>query len=339
MTQTTSDAPVKPSRDWIKVLAQYSKPKLSRSILEIAATFSGFAVFWLAAYFSLSTSYWLTLLFCIPGAVFLVRIFLIQHDCGHGSFFANPKINDWVGRVMGVFTMTPYQVWRRAHAIHHATSGNLDRRGSGDIETLTTDEYNALSTKGKMWYRFYRHPFTLFVIGPAFVFLLRHRYPLNGLLKEKKYWLSAMGTNLGILALAAVMIYFLGLESFLLIQLPMTVMAASIGVWMFYVQHQFEDTYWAENDEWNHADAALYGSSYYALPPLFAWLTGNIGIHHVHHLYGRIPFYRLPQVLRDNPDLANIHRITFWESLSCVKLQLWDNNQRKLVSFANAAKA
>ncbi len=324
-----------PARNWLKTLAKYREPSQARSIVELLITGIPFLLLWVAAWWALSISYWLSLLICIPAAGFLVRLFLIQHDCGHGAFFANRAANNWVGRILGIVTFTPYEVWKKDHALHHASSGNLDKRGFGDIKTLTVNEYMALSRFQKLLYRMYRHPLVLFGVGPAYVYLLRNRVPL-GFMNSSKYWLSAMGTNLATAAIGGVIVYYVGLLPFLLILLPITVMAASIGVWLFYVQHQFEDTVWAETEEWDLHDAALYGSTHYDLPKILQWFSANIGIHHVHHLYSKIPYYRLPQVLEDYPELASIKRMTLIESFSTVKLRLWDEGQKKLISFQAA---
>jgi acyl-lipid omega-6 desaturase (Delta-12 desaturase) len=236
-----------------------------RSILEIAATCVPLAVLWALAWASLSISYWLTLFFCVPAAAFLVRLFLIQHDCGHGTLFKRKVVNDWVGRVIGVMTLTPYDVWRRSHAIHHASSGHLDKRGTGDIDTLTVSEFRALTPLRRLWYRIYRSPVMLFGIGPAFLFIIQNRLPF-GFMGERSYWLSAMVTNLGIAAFVLVMIWLVGTEPFLLVHLPIVMLASSIGVWLFYVQHQFEETAWDTEPGWSVHEAALAGSSYYALP-------------------------------------------------------------------------
>jgi omega-6 fatty acid desaturase (delta-12 desaturase) len=283
--------------------------------------------------------YWLTLIIAVAAAGFLVRLFMIQHDCGHGAFFRKRAANDWIGRVIGVLTLTPYDVWRRSHAIHHASSGNLDQRGVGDIETLTVREYRALPRWRRLAYRVYRHPIVLFVIGPAFLFLLQHRLPFGLMRAGWMPWVSALATNAGIALAIAAMIWLVGPAPFLLVHLPIVLVASSIGVWLFYVQHQFEETFWAEERAWNVHEAALYGSSYYELPGVLAWLTANIGVHHVHHLYSRIPFYRLSQVLRDYPALANVRRLTLLESFRCVKLALWDESRRRLVSFREARAA
>lgn len=324
-------------QDWVRVLARYSQPSATRSALEIVVTLVPLAILWFAAWWSLSVSYLLTLLFTVPAAGLVVRLFLIQHDCGHGAFFENRKLNDWVGRLLGVFTLTPYDVWRRSHAIHHASSGNLDRRGIGDLDTLTVGEYQALPPFRQFAYRVYRHPIMMFGIGPAYLFLFEHRIP-KGQMTKKGWmpWLSTMGTNLGIALLSAGMIALVGAPAFFLIHLPIVTLAASMGVWLFYVQHQFEETYWAPGGAWSLKEAALHGSSHYDLPRPLRWITANIGVHHVHHLVSRIPFYRLPQVLRDYPELVSIGRITIPESFRLVKLKLWDENAQRLVSFREA---
>jgi omega-6 fatty acid desaturase (delta-12 desaturase) len=331
----TPDPNLTPS-NLLKALAPYRRPNQLRSLFELVVTGITFVALWAAAWWALSISYWLTLLISVPAAAFLVRLFLIKHDCGHGAFFRHRGANDWLGRILGAVTLTPYQVWRHSHAIHHATTGNLDKRGAGDIDTLTVREYQALSRGQRLAYRLYRHPLIMFVVGPAYHFLLRNRLPLRLRSANRQYWISAMGTNAAIACIAGIMIYFLGAGPFLLVQLPITIIASSIGVWIFYIQHQFEDTYWAKDDAWKSPDAALYGSSHYDLPGILRWITAYIGMHQIHHLSARIPFYRLPQVLRDFPELSRIRHITIMQSLKCVKLRLWDEGQRKLVSFAEA---
>lgn len=321
------------TREWVRHLAKYRDPKLGRSLLELTATVVPFLALWALAWWSLTISYWLTLAFSLTSGIFVVRLFIIQHDCGHASYFNSRKINDWVGRVLGVFTVTPYDVWQRAHTIHHSTSGNLDRREMGDINTITVEEYKALTRFQRLKYRFYRHPIILFGVGPSYMFLLANRLPMGMMKSGAKYWYSAMGTNMGILAALSVVYYFGGWAPILLIFLPSIVMGATIGIWLFYVQHQFENTYWDRDENWNLHDAALEGSSHYVLPEPLQWLTGNIGIHHVHHLYGRIPFYRLTEVLRDFPVLRDAQRLTIRESFACVKMRLWDEKSRQLMSM------
>ena len=326
------------ARDWVKVLNAYCEPSTARSVLEIVVTVLPFLALWGLSYLAYQVSVWLSLLVAIPAGAFLVRFFLIQHDCGHGAFFKSKLANDWVGRVLGVFTMTPYAFWKRAHAIHHASHGNLERRGIGDIDTLTLDEYRALTPLGRIRYRVYRHPIVLFVIGPAYLFLLQHRLPVTQMTIGLTPWVSAMGTNLGIAALFGGMMWLVGVKAFLLIHIPIVMIAASIGVWMFYVQHQFEDTIWDHNDTWEMKTAALYGSSHYDLPQPLRWMTANIGVHHVHHLVSRIPYYRLHQAIEDHPELASLGRITIGQSLKTVKLALWDEANRRMVTFAEASK-
>ncbi len=268
----------------------------------------------------------------------MVRLFILQHDCGHGAMFSSKAANDWVGRFLGVFTFTPYDYWRRLHAGHHATSGDLERRGMGDIDTLTVSEYRAKTKKGKMIYRLYRNPIVMFGLGPAYMFLLRHRIPVGAMKEGLAGWISALATNAGILLLSILLIKFAGLSAFLLIHIPIVVLGASIGVWLFYVQHQYEDTYWDTRPEWTHENGALHGSSFYDLPKPIMWLTGYIGIHHVHHLSSRIPFYKLPTVIKEHPELQQIGRLRFWESLRCIHLVLWDENAKKLISFRDARK-
>jgi omega-6 fatty acid desaturase (delta-12 desaturase) len=284
---------------------------------------------------ALDFAYWLTLLLAVPAAGFLVRLFMIQHDCGHGSLFRNRSTNDWIGRVLGSLTLTPYDCWRQSHNIHHASSGNLQKRGIGDIDTLTAREYLALPRWQQLRYRLYRNPLVMFGLGPAYLFLVRHRLPTGLMRNGPKAWISTMATNVAIAALAVSMTWLVGVSPFLMVHLPIVLLAASIGVWLFYVQHQFEETTWTEASAWNLHEAALHGSSHYDLPSVLHWFTANIGIHHVHHLSSRIPFYRLPQVLRDHPDLAQIGRITLIDSLRCVRFVLWDEDRRKLISLAD----
>jgi omega-6 fatty acid desaturase (delta-12 desaturase) len=326
-----------PSR-WPKILSRYRNPNHLRSVAEIAVTVVSFAGLWLAMWAATYISVWITLPLAIPAAAFLVRLFMIQHDCSHDAFFRGRQANAWVGRILGVVTMTPYGYWRRTHAMHHASSGNLDLRGIGAIETLTVAEYNARSRWGRQRYRIYRHPAVMFGVGPAYLFLLQYRLPV-GLMRGSGWqpWISTMGTNVALAALVGGLVWLVGIGPFLMIHLPIVLIAASIGVWLFYVQHQFEDTHWDRSAEWDHPEAALHGSSHYALPRPLAWLTAHIGVHHVHHLSSRVPFYRLPEVLRDFPDLAATGRLGLWQSFKCVRLVLWDENTRRLVSF-NAAR-
>ena len=328
----TADAQTN-AHHWMRVLMRYREPSLMRSLFELAVTIGPLVLLWVAMWWALSLSFWVSLALAIPASGFLVRLFMIQHDCGHGSFFRSKWLNDWIGRALSVLTLTPYDFWRRAHSIHHATSGNLERRGIGDIDTLTVREYLALPRLRRLAYRLYRHPLVMFGLGPAYLFLVRHRVPAGMMRESFGLWFSTMATNAAIALLVVGLMWLVGVGPFLLVHLPMTLLGASIGVWLFYVQHQFEDTVWAENRTWNLPDAALHGSSFYDLPPVLRWFTANIGVHHVHHLNSRIPFYRLRQVLRDNPELGSIGRLTLWQSLKCVKLAVWDEDRQRLISF------
>jgi omega-6 fatty acid desaturase (delta-12 desaturase) len=326
-------------QSWVQILARYRQPSHSRSTLEIAITLGPYVALWVLAwaayYFGM---WWLSLLITLPTAGFLVRLFMIQHDCGHGAFFRHRLANDWVGRVIGVLTLTPYDFWRRAHAVHHASSGNLDRRGLGDVDTLTVSEYLALSPWGRLCYRLYRHPIVMFGIGPTYLFVLRQRLPLGMLRGGWRPWLSTMATNFAIALLVGVVIWFIGVGPFVLIHLPITLIAGAIGMWLFYVQHQFDPTFWARDSEWTFHEAALYGSSYYDLPTILRWFTANIGVHHVHHLCSRIPYYRLPRTLRDHPELCGIGRLTILQSFRCVRLALWDEGRQRLISFRELSR-
>jgi len=322
-------------RQWPRVLARYRDPDAARSLTEIAVTVLPLAALWAAMWGALQVSPWLALPLAIPAAGFLVRLFMIQHDCSHGAFFRRRAANDWVGRVIGVVTLTPHDLWRRTHAIHHAGMGNLDERGIGDVTTMTVAEYARHGRWQRLRYRIYRHPAMLFGVGPAYLFLLQHRLPIGLMRKGWTPWVSTMATNLAIAVIAIGVVWLLGVEAFLLIQLPTAMLAASFGVWLFYVQHQFERTYWEEEDHWSHAESSLHGSSHYVLPGFLRWLTANIGMHHVHHLNSRIPFYRLPEVLRDCPELDAAGRLTLWQSFKCVRLTLWCERRKRLVSFSD----
>ncbi|MGI9426844.1 MAG: fatty acid desaturase [Hyphomicrobiaceae bacterium] len=329
----------KPARDWTQLLAQYREPDQRRSIWELFATLVPLVGLWLLAWAALSISAWLTLAIAVPASGFLVRLFMIQHDCGHGAFFCRRATNDWVGRIIGVLTLTPYDVWRRSRAIHHATTGNLDQRGIGDIATLTVREYQARPWWRRMLYRIYRNPLVMFGIGPAYLFIVQNRLPLGFMRAGWRFWVSSTATNVAIAVMIGLLIYLVGLGPFLIVHLPIMLLASSIGVWLFYIQHQFEDTVWAAGPEWNFHDAALHGSSHYDLPAVLRWFTANIGMHHVHHLCSRIPYYRLPSVLRDHPELADVTRLTLVQSLASVRLRLWDETHQKLVSFREARKS
>jgi len=282
---------------------------------------------------SLDYGYWIALLLSLPAAGLLVRLFMIQHDCGHHSFFGSRRANDLVGWLIGIFTITPHAYWREAHAIHHATSGDLERRGIGDLTLLTVHEYEGLSRWRRFAYRLYRHPMVILGLGPVYVFVAKFRLPLDMLRKRWQLLPGVLATNLAIAVVIGVLGIVVGYAEFAMVQIPITMIAASIGVWLFFVQHQFESTYWARSEDWDFHQASVAGSSYYDLPPVLRWFTANIGIHHVHHLCSRVPSYRLEDCLKGVPELRRINRITLSDSIACAWLSLWDEDQCRLVSF------
>lgn len=318
---------------WQDLVARYQRPHLGRSLRQVANSFLPFFALWAVMYWSLGVSYWLTLALAIPAAGLLMRVFIILHDCGHGSFFKSNAANDFLGSVCGVFTMTPYFRWRHDHAIHHASSGDLERRGTGDVLTLTVKEYLALPWYKKLGYRIYRHPLVLFGLVPGPMFIVAQR--LTGKMGGRRERFGVHWTNAMLVALAAALGLLVGFKELLLIQLPITLIASTAGVWLFYVQHQFEDTYWEHHPNWQYAVAALQGSSYYKLPKLLQWFTGNIGLHHIHHLSPKIPNYNLQKCHDENPLLQQVTVVTFWESLKTIPLKLWDEEQQRLVGFGH----
>ena len=326
---TTQDV----ARHWNELLSPYYGPDRRRSVVQVALTSAVFVGLWLAMVWSLEIGYWLTLLLALPTAGFLMRLFMIQHDCGHGSFFKSHRAANTVGFVIGVLTLTPYHYWRKTHAYHHAHSGDLDFRGFGDIETLTLREYLALSRGRRLAYRFYRHPLILFLVGPLFHFIVKHRYPWDIPRTWKREWASVWWTNVALVVLVAVAWLTIGLDRFLLVQVPITVFSSSRGVSLFYVQHQYETTYWDDHPQWDYFEAGLHGSSHLVLPQPLQWLTANIGLHHVHHLSSRIPNYRLPDCLASTPELQSATRITMRQGIKTMALALWDEKHRQLIRF------
>jgi acyl-lipid omega-6 desaturase (Delta-12 desaturase) len=320
-----------------RALAAYHEPRRVRSLAELILTVVGLVISWAALYIGVRAGYPAAWLLVVPVAGFVVRLFMIQHDCSHRAFFRSARANDWVGRLIGVAALTPHDLWRYTHSQHHTNSGNLDRPEIGAINTLTVTDYQALSRPQRLKYRLYRHPLIMLGLGPAYLFLIDHRLPVGSMRRGSMPWLSTMGTNAGIVVTYGSLMYWLGVGPFLMIQLPVMALAGSIGVWLFYVQHQFETTYWEHDPSWDQQEAALEGSSHLNLPPVLRWFTANIGIHHVHHLCSRVPFYRLPEVLRDYPALHDVNRITLRETLPLIRLTLWDEDRRRLISFKEAA--
>jgi acyl-lipid omega-6 desaturase (Delta-12 desaturase) len=317
---------------WREVVSRYAKPDTRRAIVQILNTGLPFLLLMGAMFYALSHAVWPALLLALPAGALLVRLFAIQHDCGHGSYFKSRRANDALGWLLGIVTLTPYGCWRRSHAIHHATSGNLDRRGIGDVDTLTVHEYLARTVWRRLAYRLYRHPLIMFGLGPAYLFLLRHRIPV-GMFRDRQTCLSVVCTNVAITIMTAAMAHVVGLGPFLAGYLPVLLLGASIGVWLFYVQHQFEHTYWEPGTRWDFQAAALEGCSFYDLPRALHWVTGHLGLHHIHHLSSKIPNYHLRACFEQNPAFRSARRLTLWSSLRCARLALWDEDQRRLVPF------
>jgi omega-6 fatty acid desaturase (delta-12 desaturase) len=316
---------------WKAIVALYQKPSTWRALWQIIDSIVPYVLLWCLMYWSLSISWWLTFPLAILASGFLIRIFIIFHDCGHGSFFKSQLANDTVGFIAGVITFTPYYHWRWEHAVHHAGSGDLDKRGTGDIWTMTVQEYLESSRWKRFAYRLARNPIVLFVIAPIFLFLIRQRFPSPGASKRERE--SVQWMNLAILGMVAGLIWIFGFKSYLLIQLTITGVGGAIGIWMFYVQHQFEGVYWERGEDWDYTAAALQGSSFYKLPKILQWFSGNIGFHHIHHLSPRIPNYNLERCHKADPLFQNVPSVTLLSSLKALTFRLWDEPLRQLVGY------
>ena len=318
-------------QNWVEVVSKYNFPDHPKSWWQVINSVVPYVGLWVAMYHSLKVSYWLTLALSLLAAGFLVRIFIIFHDCGHGSFFRSEKLNRLVGIPLGLLVFTPYHRWHRDHFIHHSTVGNLDKRGIGDVETLTVKEYLELSKWGKIKYRMYRHPLFLFGIAPILLFLIQHRIPKSYMsFKQRMYvYLS----NAAIVGTIFLLMWWIGWREYILIQLPIIYFASIAGVWLFYVQHQFDRVVWKRSQEWNYQSVALEGSSFLKLPSILQWFSGNIGYHHIHHLSPRIPNYKLQKCHEENEIFSSIKPLTFKEIMRAFKLRLWDEERNKLISF------
>ncbi|MCB9703717.1 MAG: fatty acid desaturase [Myxococcales bacterium] len=320
----------------LRRLAAY-RPDTGRALRQLGFTLSVFTALWLAMLAALQVSFLLTLLLAIPAGVFLLRLFIIQHDCGHGSFTPSKRLNQVIGRALGVLTFTPYDYWKQTHAIHHATSGNLDRRGYGDITTLTVAEYEALSPRARFGYRFYRHPLTLLVVGPAYQFLVKHRLPLDAPKHWRDAWKSVWMTNLALAGLFALAALTIGIGDYLMVQIPLTLTASAMGIFLFYVQHQYEHAYWEHDKTWDFTSAGLEGSSFLDLPRPLHWLTGNISYHHIHHLASRVPNYELPRAFDEIDELREVPHLTLGDAFRSLRLRLWDEDRRVMITFGELA--
>ena len=317
--------------EWRQLVVKYENPSLGSAVWQMVNTLGPYALIWYLMYLSLAWSWWITLPLAALAGCFLVRIFIIFHDCGHGSYFKSPRANAITGFITGVLTLTPFHHWKWEHAIHHASSGNLDKRGTGDIWTMTVEEYLASSRAKRFSYRLSRNPFILFLVAPLYLFVVHQRFPkanANPRERSSVYWMNA-----AILVMAAGMSLIFGWKAYLVLQLTVTMIAGGMGVWMFYVQHQFEDVYWERGGEWDYFTAAIEGSSYYKLPKILQWFSGNIGFHHIHHLSARIPNYNLEKCHRSHPLFQSVKPITLLGSLKCAAYRLWDEENKKLVGY------
>jgi omega-6 fatty acid desaturase (delta-12 desaturase) len=314
-----------------KSVAPFEQSNTKSSVRQLLNTFPPFFLLWVAAYFSLSVSYWLTLLFAILASGFVIRIFIVFHDCCHQSFFKSRKANEILGTIAGVLTLFPYHQWRHSHSLHHATSSNLDKRGVGDMWLYTVKEYIAASLWKRLAYRLYRSPFVMFGIGPIVTFVIQYRFNVKGAKRSER--INTWVTNLSVLALYGLLCWALGWQNFLIIQAPIFWVSGALGIWLFYVQHQFEDSYFENEEEWSYVKAAVDGSSYYKLPKLLQWITGNIGFHHVHHLSPRVPNYHLEEAHNAVPPLQQATTITLATSLKALRFRLWDEDNKAFVSF------
>jgi omega-6 fatty acid desaturase (delta-12 desaturase) len=317
--------------EWKQIVAPYEEPSVRRAAWQIVDTLGLYVLLWVLMYRSLAVSSWLTLLLAALAGTLLVRVFIIFHDCGHGSFFPSRRANDVTGFIAGMLTFTPYYHWRWEHSLHHATAGDLDRRGTGDVWTMTVQEYLESSRWKRFAYRLARNPIVLFVLAPVFLFVVRQRFPsAKASSRERK---SVMWTNLAILGMATALSWLFGLVPYLLIQLTVMMVGGAAGVWLFYVQHQFEDAYWERHEDWNYTAAALQGSSFYKLPKILQWLSGNIGYHHIHHLSVRVPNYNLERCHQSHPLFRGVKAVTLFSSFGATRFRLWDERLRKLVGF------
>jgi omega-6 fatty acid desaturase (delta-12 desaturase) len=318
---------------WQSVVSKYNKPQIRKSIWQLTNSLAGYLILWLAMSLTIKISIWITLPLIILAAGFLIRIFIIFHDCGHGSFFKSNKLNLLVGKLCGILAFTPYYKWTNSHKLHHRTVGNLDKRGLGDVWTLTLDEYKEKGNWNKFIYRLFRHPIFLLGVGGPLSFIILNRFSTKKMTPKQRY--NVYFTNIILISLALIVSWLIGWQTYLLLQLSVMYIAAIVGVYLFYLQHQYDDVYWCRNNEWDYKTMALQGSSFFKLPAILQWFTGNIGFHHVHHLAPTIPNYNLSKCHRENDMFREVNAITFFKSFRSLKLRLWDESNQRIVTFAS----
>lgn len=321
-------------KSFLKLISAYKDPSIRYSIWQLVNTLVPYILLWIAMIFLIRISYWYVLPLIILAAGFTVRLFIIFHDCGHGAFFKSKTANDNVGIILGILTFTPYHRWHHAHLIHHRTAGNLDKRGIGDVWTLTVEEFKNLPPRKQNFYRIYRNPLVMFGLGAALMFLISNRFTRKDFTRKDK--ISVYVTNLGLAVIAVGLSLLIGVKDFLLIQLPVMYIAATAGVFLFYVQHQFPDVHWYRDEEWDYSTVAINGASFLKLPRILQWFSGNIGFHHIHHLSSKIPNYRLEKCYRENEPFRQVKPVTFTSSMKSMMLRLWDEENRQLVSYREA---
>lgn len=329
--QTILDNDLPLDRSWEKVIMKYNKPSLLRSIWQICNSLIPYLFVWYLMYRSLNYSYWVTLLLAVLASGFLIRIFIIFHDCGHRSFFVSKRANNIVGMIMGILAFTPFFKWHHQHWIHHSTSGNLDKRGVGDVWTMTVEEYLNSSRKERLMYRVFRNPFIMFILGPVLVVAVQNRITKRTMTSLEKW--NIHFTNICILIISAGISLLIGVKSYILIQLPIILIAHSLGIWLFYIQHQFDDVEWERQSKWDYKVSAITGSSFLKLPAVLQWFTGNIGFHHVHHLSSRIPNYYLEKCHNENEIFKEVKPVKLSSTFRAMSLGLWDETNRRLISF------
>lgn len=336
MTSRPPDNQESKDLSWTEIIMRYNRPDLKRSIWQLSSTLFLYFLAMTTMLLGMQISVWIPIALALPAAGLLVRIFIIFHDCGHGSYFRSQKMNDAVGILTGILTFTPYYHWHHYHRIHHGTAGNLDKRGIGDVWTATVEEWSRMSRWDRLKYKLYRHPVTMLGIGSFYMFVINNRFTKKGM--DRKSRLSVYITNAGLFLFTLGMAAIFGMKTFLLIQLPVIWIAALLGIWLFYLQHQFEDVYWRRGTDWEYRSVAMEGSSYFKLPAFFRYFTGNIGFHHIHHLSPMIPNYNLARCHNDNALFRGIRPLTFSRSFKMLNLRLYDEETRKVISFRGMKK-